>query len=372
MSPGRTRPAIARATMPDILLNPGPVNLSARVRQAAIRADYCHRENDFLEVQREVIDGIVAVYGCNSATWTGVALGGSGTTAMEAMLASLIPAGERLLVVENGVYGERLAKIARIHGIAHESVQYPWGGAPDLEQIRRALADGAFGWMAAVHHETTTGRLNPLRDLADLCAEHRVALLADTVSSFGAEDIPFGHPALAACAGTANKCLHGIPGLAFVVLRRDLLDNGAPERSLYLHLPRWAAQQQAGATPFTPPVNAYLALQEALRELDEQGGWTARRTRYLELAEAVREALAHRGVDPWLPPEHSASALRSYGLPAGLNYNAVHDGFKQRGFVIYAGQGGLSDEMFRISTMGEIGDDDLARLEQAIAEVFAS
>jgi 2-aminoethylphosphonate-pyruvate transaminase len=357
--------------MSDILLNPGPVSLSARVRRAAVRADYCHREPDFLAIQREVIGGIGAVYGCDQEIWTSVALGGSGTTAMEAMLASLIPAGERLLVLENGVYGERLSEIARIHGIAHEAVRFPWGAAPDLEQLRRALAGGGFRWMAAVHHETTTGRLNPLAGLLDLCAEQQAALLADTVSSFGAEDIPFGHSALAACAGTANKCLHGMPGLAFVVVRRDVLDNGAPERSLCLHLPRWAAQQDRDATPFTPPVNAYLALQEALGELAEQGGWSARRARYLELAEAVRAALADCGVEPWLPPEVSASALRSYGLPPGVNYNAVHDGFRQRGFVIYAGQGGLSGEMFRISTMGEIGDDDLARLEQAVAEVFA-
>jgi 2-aminoethylphosphonate-pyruvate transaminase len=357
--------------MSDILLSPGPVTLSARVRQAATRVDLCHREADFLEIQRQVIVGLGAVYDCDPNTWTTVILGGSGTTAMEAMLTSIVSAGERLLVLENGVYGERLSEIARIHGLEHQSLTQSWGTAPDLERLNRALSSGNFAWLAAVHHETTTGRLNPLSELAEICERHGVALLADTVSSFAAEPVPFEHPALAACAGTANKCLHGIPGLAFVTLRRELLSRNVPERSLFLHLPRWAAHQDAGATPFTPSVNAYLALHEALLELREQGGWTARRARYLDLAERVRSALAGCGVNPWLRPADSACALRSYGLPAGVNYNAVHDGLKHRGFVIYSGQGDLSRQMFRISTMGAISDEDMMRLEQAIGHVFA-
>lgn len=358
--------------MPDILLNPGPVSLSPRVRRAAMRADLCHRENDFLKVQRQVINGISEVYGCDQAAWTTVALGGSGTTALEAMLASIIPPGEHLLVLENGVYGERLSRIARIHGIGYQALDHRWGAKPDLERLDQALASGGFAWLAAVHHETTTGRLNPLDGIADVCARHGVMLLADTISSFGSEPLPFEHAALAACATTANKCLHGIPGLAFVTLRRALLGQGAPERSLYLHLPRWAAAQDAESTPFTPPVNAYLALSEALLELREQGGWAARRARYLELAERVRSELQRCGVEPWLAPADSACALRSYRLPRGVNYNAVHDGFKRHGFVIYAGQGGLSGEMFRIATMGAISDDDVSRLEAAIAKIFAA
>jgi len=370
MSAAQLKPAMPEH-MPTILLNPGPVSLSERVRRAATRADLCHREPGFLEVQEAVIAGLGTVYECDPHTWTAVALGGSGTTAMEAMLSSLIPEGDRLLVLENGVYGERLSSIARIHGIGYEPLAHRWGEAVDLERLDNALQSGQFKWLAAVHHETTTGRLNPLPEIADACARHGVALLADSVSSFASEPIPFAHPSLAACAGTSNKCLHGIPGLAFVILRRELLDNGAPERSLYLHLPRWAAQQQRGSTPFTPPVNAYLALREALEELREYGGWSARRARYLELAEAVRLRLETCGVRPWLDPSECACALRSYGLPPALNYNEVHAGFERNGFIIYAGQGGLSDEMFRISTMGAISDADLGRLEQAIGQVFA-
>jgi 2-aminoethylphosphonate-pyruvate transaminase len=356
--------------MREILLNPGPVTLSDGVRQAAIRADLCHREPEFFTVQREVIEGLPAIYGETSGAWTAITLGGSGTIAMEAMLSSLVPERGRVLVLENGVYGERLSRIARVHGIACEALRQSWGEAIDLEQVQKSLASNTFTHLAMVHHETTTGRLNPIAAVADACAAHGVSVLLDAVSSFAAEAIPFDHPALAACAATANKCLHGIPGLAFVLVRHGLLEAPGPERSLYLHLPSWAAAQARDSTPFTPPVNAFLALQQALRELQAQGGWQARHERYTTLAERVRRTLAARRVRPWLPPGESSCALRSYRLPAGLNYNHVHDGFKRHGFVIYAGQGGLSESMFRISTMGAITDADAARLDTVINDVF--
>lgn len=354
-----------------ILLNPGPVTLSQGVRDTALSVDHCHREAEFLAIQQQVIDGLLAVYGCD-AHWRAVALGGSGTTAMEAMLCSLLPSGARLLVAENGVYGERLSRIAEIHQVHCERLKAPWDAALDLAAIERALQDPKLTHCAVVHHETTTGRLNPLDDLLELCARHEVQLLLDGVSSFGAEAIPFEHPALVGVAGTANKCLHGIPGLAFVVCRSDLLSEANPQRSLYLHLPAWAQKQSAGSTPFTPPVPAYLALQQALVELAEQGGWQARRDQYRKLADSVRQTLEGLGIAPWLPPEESSCVLRSYRLPSGVTYNQVHAGLKKRGFIVYEGQGGLAKEMFRISTMGEITVMDLQRLQAALEAVFDS
>ena len=355
--------------MKTILLNPGPVTLSEGVRVAAMAADLCHREPEFLDLQSQVIAGLLAVYGCDPATWRAVTLGGSGTSAMEAMLCSLLPGGARLLVLENGVYGERLARIAAVHGIDCVSLRQPWGAAIDLDAVAAQLESGGFTHLAMVHHETTTGRLNPVEAVADLCARHGLRLLLDAVSSFGAEAIPFEHPALEACAGTANKCLHGIPGLAFVLCRAAALGGGL-RRSLSLHLPDWADRQQAGSTPYTPAVNAVLALRQALRELAAQGGWQARRARYLELADAVRACLAKLGVEPWLPAADSSCVLRSYRLPEGVDYNTVHAALKRDGFIIYEGQGGLAREMFRISTMGDIGDDDLVRLQTSLASVF--
>ena len=355
-----------------ILLNPGPVSLSPGVRKAAVAADLCHREPEYFTLQGRVLGKLTAVYGLDSDAWLTVALGGSGTTAIEAMFSTLLPREGRLLVVENGVYGERLTRIAAVHGIAHESLAHGWSDAWDFERIAAALGSSRFTHVAAVHHETTTGRLNPVELLANLCESAGAQLLLDAVSSFGAEAIPFHSPALAACAATANKCLHGIPGLCFVVLRREQLEHGVqPPRTLTLDLLNWASQQERHSTPFTPPVNGFLALDHALDELAASGGWKSRQARYRLLARQVAEQLAKHKVERLLPEAESSCVLHAYRLPAGTTYADVHDGLKQRGFIVYAGQGALTGGMFRISTMGDITDYDLERLLTACDEVFA-
>jgi 2-aminoethylphosphonate-pyruvate transaminase len=354
------------------LLNPGPVSLSDGVRKAAVKADLCHREPEYFSLQDRVRSGLLEVYGLSAEIWTSVLLGGSGTTALEAMLSSLLPGETRLLVVENGVYGERISRIAEIHGIAFEVVRHEWTDAMDLARVREALSGGLFTHVAAVHHETTTGRLNDVAGLAELCEHHGVDLLLDAVSSFGAERIPFDSPVLVACAATANKCLHGIPGLCFVVCRKTALEQSVePPRSLYMHLPLWAEKQDQQGTPFTPSVNAVLALEQALDELAGQGGWQARHAHYSQLADQVKRALGAKGVEPLLGRGESSCVLNAYCLPDGKNYNEIHDGLKQRGFVIYAGQGRLVAEMFRISTMGDISHYDMERLLAALHTVFS-
>ena len=138
------------------LLNPGPVSLSDGVRSAAVKADLCHREPEYFSLQDRVRSGLLDVYGLDGQTWTAILLGGSGTTALEAMLSSLVPADARLLVIENGVYGERIRRIAEIHGIEFQSVRYEWTEAVDLQAVDDALSGGEFTHVAAVHHETTT------------------------------------------------------------------------------------------------------------------------------------------------------------------------------------------------------------------------
>ena len=357
--------------MRPILLNPGPVSLSEGVRKAVARVDLCHREPEYFELQDAVIRSLLNIYQCDPAVWAAVLLGGSGTSALEAMMASLLPGDARLLVLENGVYGERLSRIADIHGIQNHALKAGWGDAIDLQALADLLATGKFTHVAAVHHETTTGRLNPVDMIATTCAEFGVQLLLDAVSSFGAESIPFANESVLAIAATANKCLHGIPGLAMVLCRHTALQQQIEPRSLSLHLPLWAEHQARQSTPFTPPVNALLGLAQALKELDKQGGWKSRRARYLKLASRVASTCEQVGAREWLPAEDSSCVLRSYHLPAGLTYNQLHDGLKQQGFVIYAGQGDLAAQLFRISTMGEISDYDMARLEQALRLVIA-
>jgi 2-aminoethylphosphonate-pyruvate transaminase len=355
-----------------LLLNPGPVTLSDRVRRSLLQPDLCHRESEFFDLQDEARELLLSAYSLDSSQWAAVLMTASGTAAVESMVAALLPENGRLLVVENGVYGERIALICAQYAIDHERIVGDWSQAPDWDAVAARLENqpkgAAFTHVAVVHHETTTGRLNDLHELSNLCRDHGAALLVDAVSSFGAEPIDFDDPALSAVAATANKCLHGVPGVAFVIVRRSALANAA-SRTYYLDLGRLARLQEERNTPFTPAVHAYYALVEALREYAELGGRLARYRHYAELAERVRAGLAALGIDSLLPPEHSSVVLRAYRLPPDVSYAALHGALKAKGFIIYAGQGNLSKTLFRISTMGNITAADIDRLLQCFARL---
>ncbi|RQU19642.1 2-aminoethylphosphonate aminotransferase [Burkholderia cenocepacia] len=344
-----------------LLLNPGPVTLSERVRRSLLQPDLCHREGEFFDLQDEARARLVAAYELDPAEWAAVLMTGSGTAAVESMIAALVPQDGKLLVIENGVYGERITQIATQYGIAHDVLKHEWMQAPDLAQIAAKLDAGGYSHVAVIHHETTTGRLNDLDAIAEVCRARGVKMLVDGVSSFGAEAIDFAGGVIDAVAATANKCLHGVPGAAFVIVRRSALVKAA-SRTYYLDLGRLAKLQDQRNTPFTPSVHAYYALVEALREFDEAGGWRARHAHYKALADQAQAGLAARGMPLVLPEGASSVVLRAYRLPQGVTYEALHDGLKARGFVIYAGQGGLSKELFRISTMGAIQAADVERL----------
>lgn len=354
-----------------LLLNPGPVTLTERVRKSLLQPDLCHREPEFFDLQDEARARLAAVYGLDPAVWQPVLMTGSGTAAVESMTAALVPENGRLLIIENGVYGERISQIAKQYRIDHDVVHFDWMAAPDLATVAAKLdaaGERKYTHVAVIHHETTSGRLNDIKAVGQLCRERGIALLVDGVSSFAAESIDFADSALVAVAATANKCLHGTPGVSFVMVRRDALATAA-SRTYYLDLGRLAKLQNERNTPFTPAVHAYYALVEALRELDDAGGWQARHAHYAALAEQARAGLAALGIDSVLPAGESSVVLRAYKLPAGIDYPRLHDALKADGFVIYAGQGGLSKELFRISTMGNLTAADVDRLLQSFARL---
>ena len=342
-----------------LLLNPGPVTLTERVRHSLLQPDLCHRESEFYDLQDEARARLLEVYALDPTQWSAVLITGSGTAAVESMIAALVPDGGKLLIVENGMYGERIAQIAGQYRIAHEGARHDWMDAVDLQRIAVLLdADGTFTHVALIHHETTTGRLNDLEGLAAICRERGVRLLIDGVSSFGAEAIAFDDDCVDAEAGAASKCLHGVPGVSFVIVRRSARPQ-ATSRTYNLDFVRLARLQDQRNTPFTAAVHVYYAMVEALREFEEEGGREARHARYAALAAQARAGLAERGIHGVLPAGQSSVVLRAYSLASGLAYPRLHDGLKSRGFVIYAGQGGLSATLFRISTMGAVTGADV-------------
>jgi 2-aminoethylphosphonate-pyruvate transaminase len=358
-----------------LLLNPGPVTLTERVRRSLLQPDLCHRESEFFDLQDEVRARLLAAYALQPLTWTAVLVTASGTAAVESMLAALVPKTGRVLILENGVYGERITQICAQYGIAHERVVFSWMRAPELTTVAARLdaatGNARFTNLAVVHHETTTGRLNDLQSLGELCRARDIGLLVDGVSSFGAEALDFTDTSLNAVAATANKCLHGVPGVSFVIVRRSALTR-AERRTYYLDLARLARLQDQRDTPFTPAVQAFYALAEALREFAEQGGRAARYRHYAHLAEQVRAGLSRLGIEAVVPPKESSVVLRAYPLPTGLAYATLHDALKAEGFVIYAGQGELAKTLFRISTMGNLISADIDRMLDCFARILSS
>ena len=172
-----------------------------------------------------------------------------------------------------------------------------------------------------------------LAAIGSLCLERDVDLLVDAVSSFGAEEIAFSNWGISASSGCANKCLHGAPGLAFVILKREALGLGtSPPRCHYLDLKNHCLRQDKQETAFTQPVHLYYVLEKALEELYESGGWKARHSQYESLADQVREGLSLLGVKPLMEKQHSSVVLNSYTLPATMGYEELHDELKKKGF----------------------------------------
>ena len=345
-----------------ILLNPGPVNVSPRVRDALAGPDLCHREPEFFDLQDGIRQRLLEAFRAPAAEYTSVLLTGSGTAMVEAIVSSCVPDGGRLLVVQNGVYGERIARIARAHGIAHEVVACAPTERPSIEALALRIAHTHYDAVAIVHHETTTGLLNHLAPIAALCRLKGTRLLVDAVSALAGEAFDFTALAPDAVACTANKCVQGLPGLSFALVRREFMGamRGYPERTMYLHLPRHHDEQEQRSTPFTPAVQIAYALRAALDELIDETV-DGRIARYGRAAAIVRDGVAALGLDLLLPPERRSTTLTAIALPGHLAYPALHDALKRDGFVIYAGQGPLAATLFRVATMGDVREDDYRR-----------
>jgi 2-aminoethylphosphonate-pyruvate transaminase len=285
-----------------------------------------------------------------------------------AVTSVLSPAG-RLVVVANGVYGERIAAMAAAARLPHTVVQGEWTAPPDLGKVEAAVREPDVEAVAVVHHETTTGLLNPVAEVGALARRHGKLLLVDSVSGLAGDALDVEAAGVDLVAGTANKCIQGLPGMAFVLARTPVLERLAahPPRSVYLSLATYAKNPM----PFTPAVQAAYAFDQALAELLDEGV-DARIARYARAAAQLRTGFADLGLELVLPPALRSNSITALRLPAGRAYAALHDGLKTRGFVVYEGQGRLARELFRVANMGHLSSADFARFLGALAEVLAS
>jgi len=349
-----------------ILLNPGPVNVSPRVTAALSRGDLCHREPEAYALLARIRERLSAAFAPRGG-FTPVLISGSGTAALEAAVTSVLSPRGRLVVVSNGVYGERITAMATAARLAHSVVQSDWMAAPDLVALEAAVRAPDVEAVAMVHHETTTGLLNPVAAVGAITRRHGKLLLVDSISGLAGDALPLDASGADLVVGTANKCIQGLPGMAFVLVRTPVLERLAtyPARSVYLALGTYVKNPM----PFTPAVQAAYALDEALAELLEEGV-EARLARYASAAARLRAGFQRLGLELVLAPELRSSSITSVWFPKGRTYAPLHDGLKARGFVIYEGQGRLARDLFRVANMGALTTHDFDAFLAALGEVL--
>jgi len=352
-----------------ILLNPGPANTTPTVRAALVMPDLCHREPECFEMVRRCRDGLTRLAGAGD-DWTAVLFAGSGTASVEATICSAIPPGRAILVVDNGVYGDRMARIARAHGIPVEIVRADMFTPIDPSAVDAALrARPEISHLAVVHHETTTGLLNPVAEIANVAARHGRRVIIDAMSSLFGERLTIIDDGIDFVTASANKCLQGIPGVSFVLCRRSAVEALADRspRSVYLDLHNHYAQQERNNTPFTPAVQVLHALEQALAELEREG-LDRRIARYAENARVLRGGMAGLGFEILVAEPGRSNILTTFRLLPGLAYDVLHDAMKRRGYIIYAGQGDIRTYAFRVSNMGTLTPADMKGVVRAFAD----
>ena len=351
-----------------ILLTPGPLTTSASVKQAMLR-DWGSRDGDFIHLNRRIRDRLVAMTGAER-THVCVPLQGSGTFAIEATIGTLVPSGGRLLVLVNGAYGRRMVRIAGIAGRAVRAIEWPEDTPVSPAALDLALADDpAITHVAVVHCETTSGILNPLEEIAHVCARQHRPLLVDAMSSFGALPIDAERASLEAVVASSNKCLEGVPGVGFALIRREALEaaaGNAHSLSLDLH-DQWRGLEANGQWRFTPTTHVLAALDRALDEHQAEGGVAGRGARYRRNHQVLTDGMAALGFATLVPHQLQAPIIVTFLMPADTRFvfAEFYDRLREKGFAIYPGKLTMADS-FRIGCIGRIG---AAEMEAAVAAV---
>ena len=354
-----------------VLLNPGPAVTTDRIHRAIGGPDMCHREPEYTELFARVKAKLQRA-GRVGPDWSAVLIGGSGTAAMEAMTGAVVRPGRSLLVCRNGIYGDRIATIAERLGIPVVSVSAPHMRPIDPAAVAAALdADPSIDAVAVIAHETTTGLLNPVHAIAAEADRRGVLTVVDAISAFGSEQLRLVESGIDVVAGTSNKNLHGLPGVAFLLLspRGRARAEEVPPRSLYFDVPNYLRAEAKSTVPFTPAIPAIYGLEAALDELFDEG-LEHRVAHYRDRMAFLDGEFARLGLEPFVAPADRSGSVRSLPLPEGVTYAALHDAVRVDGYVIYAGLGDAASTSFRVCALGALEIDALAgfvaSLERAI------
>ena len=352
------------------LFTPGPLTTSQTVKQAMLR-DLGSRDGSFIEAVRYVRQTLLALAGVSrDKGYEAVLMQGSGTFGLESVIGSTVPPEGKLLVIINGAYGDRIAKISKMLKIDTATLRYPEDTPPDPADVDRTLAqDPAITNLAVVHCETTTGIENPIEGIGEVVKQHERAYFVDSMSAFGAVVFDFERCGIDFLVSSANKCIEGVPGFSFAICRRQALcatEGWARSMSLDL-VAQWRGLEANGQFRFTPPTHAILAFEQALGELQAEGGVEGRAARYRANYEALVAGMREMGFVEYLAPRLQGTIITAFRYPkhSHFQFEGFYTRLNDKGFVIYPGKVSSAD-CFRIGNIGRLFECDIRALLAAI------
>ena len=371
----------ARATTPTgdpWLLTPGPLTTSPTVKEAMLH-DYGSRDSHFIAVNRQVRETLLDIVGGREGCVC-VPLQGSGTFVVEAMLATFLPRDGKLLILVNGAYGHRMAKMCRYLGRAFTIQETPEDTPVNPAALDATLvADPAISHVAVVQCETTSGILNPVAEVAAVTARHNRRLLIDAMSAFGALELRIEAVPFDALVASSNKCLEGVPGMGFCLARRAALEETEGRaHSLSLDLyDQWVSMEKNGQWRFTPPTHCIIAFDQALKEFLAEGGVAGRGRRYADNCRRLVAGMRDLGFKTLLPDDLQAPIIVTFHMPADPRFvfETFYDRLREQGYVIYPGKLTVA-ESFRIGCIGRMGSGEiegaLAAIRRTLEEMGVS
>jgi 2-aminoethylphosphonate-pyruvate transaminase len=356
-----------------LLFTPGPLTTSATVKQAMLR-DLGSLDSDFLTSVRSIRTRLLELGPYSPESYECVLMQGSGTFVVESVISSAIPHDGKLLALVNGAYGRRIAQTARVHGIALDVLEVAENKKFTPELVAEHLASATeITHVAVVHCETTSGILNQVEEIGHVVHDVGATYIVDAMSSFGAVPIDMAGSHIDFLISSANKCIEGVPGFGFILVNRRALESAKGNaRTLSLDLyDQWASMEANGHFRFTPPIHTLLAFEQALNELDEEGGVRARGERYRQNHIALCRGMKAIGFEVYLAEEDQSFIITSfrYSSNPAFQFASFYEKLWTAGFAIYPGK--LSHEScFRIGTIGRITSVDVEALLEAIRRVL--
>ena len=356
---------------PYILLTPGPLTTSQTVKEKML-ADWCTWDDDYnVEIVQNIRQRLVALATKDTDLYTSILMQGSGTYSVEAAIISSVLKSGKLLILANGVYGDRMADIADFAALDYEVLGYEQTEVPSVFELETFLKrDKSITHVAFVHCETTSGILNPLAELCRVVKKYDKTLIVDAMSSFGGIPFDAGELGIDFLISSANKCIEGVPGFGIIIARRDqmeLCEGISHSLSLDIYEQWKTMETQPGKWRYTSPTHTVRAFKQALDELDAEGGISARNKRYCENRQILIDGMKNLGYKSLLPETVQSPIITSFDYPSeNFSFKHFYEQLKKAGFVIYPGK--ISKrETFRIGTIGQVYPDDFKRLIATIA-----